>query len=77
MANPYNKEPTETFVFHYRNFERKEKEVHESIQNEQIRTRRLEGYAAAEKRLSDKKKTLCFVNSNECVGEYSRSTNRR
>ena len=49
---------------------KKEKKKRETLQQEQVRVRRREGYVAAEKRLSQKVTTLCFVDENEVVGEW-------
>ena len=53
----------------FRKHEQKEVKPRHSNQIEQIRVRRRYGYVAAEKRLHEKYKTICFINTNECIGE--------
>lgn len=40
----------------------------ESVQQEQVRVRRREGYAAAERRLHDKAHSICCVDENDVIG---------
>ena len=51
--------------------QRKEERVKESIQRTQIRVRRKQGYAAAEKRLADQSVTVSCLDKNEVVGKYA------
>ena len=41
----------------------------ESVQQEQVRVRRREGYAAAERRLHQKAHAICCVDENDVIGE--------
>ena len=47
---------------------KKEDKTRESLQQEHVRIRRRQGYAAAEKRLSQKSATQCFVDESEIIG---------
>jgi len=39
------------------------------VQQEQVRVRRREGYAAAERRLQEKVHSICCVDENDVIGE--------
>lgn len=54
--------------FYFRHFEKKPERVTRDVISEQVRVRRREGYAAAERRLANREVTLCFVDENEVVG---------
>ena len=41
----------------------------DSVQQEQVRVRRREGYAAAERRLQEKVHSICCVDENDVIGE--------
>ena len=56
-------------LFSHSKFARKEEKVKESVVQEQVRVRRRQGYAAAEKRLTEKSTTVCVVDENEVIGE--------
>ena len=53
----------------YRVFTKKQVKTSDvTYQQQQIRVRRRHGYAAAEKRLSQKSATLCVVDNTEVIG---------
>lgn len=53
-----------------RDEDKDEPAVIENVTQENIRVRRKEGYAAAEKRLNTKTTDVCFVEEHDIIGEF-------